>query len=189
MSITLKLTSFAILFLLVSITVTQTIPVYASSYTHPPSLGGGIMKYTNGLTINGNVFDISKFSQQIDTQNLAIGTSSAITLKIFDNHGPTSVKTGLIYLNIQGQVTDKSQSDTWIKYTVGQGVTVHDPHHLLGKVTANFSIGPPYAYITFNITPLNPMKTSTMVVGTWDDKNGDIYSTVFNAISFSTIIQ
>lgn len=184
-----KLTSFAILFLLVSITITQTIPVYASAYTHPPSFGGGISKYTNGLTINGNVFDISKFSQQIDSQNLAIGKSSSITLKVFDNHGPTSVRTGLVYLNIQGDVTDASQSDTWIKYTVGSGVTVHDPHHLLGKVTANVSIGPPYAYITFNITPLNPMKASTMVVGAWDDKNGAIYATVFNAISFSTIIQ
>ena len=186
----MKLTSFAILFLLVSITMMQNIPAYAlSAYTHPPSLGGGIMKYDNGLTINGNVFDISKFSQKIDTQNLAIGTASSITLKIFDNHGPASIKTGLVYLNIQGQVTDASQSDTWVKYVVGQGVVIHDPHHLLGKVTANFSIGPPFAYITFHITPLNPMKASTMVVSAWDDKNGAIYSTVFDAISFSKIIQ
>jgi hypothetical protein len=33
------------------------------------------------------------------------------------------------------------------------------------------------------------MKTSTMVVAAWDDKNGAIYSTVINAISFSYIIQ
>jgi hypothetical protein len=181
--------SFALLFLLVSITVTQTIPVFASSYGHPPSLGGDRFHFSDGLTINGKVFDISKFSQNIETQNLAIGSQSSITLKIFDNHGPNSITTGLVYLNMQGPVTDASLSDTWIKYTVGKGVTVHDPHHLLGKITVSFSKSQPFAYIKFNLTPVNPMKTSTMVVGAWDDKNGAVYSTVSDAISFSTIVQ
>jgi len=185
-----KLTSFAILFLLVSITVTQTIPVFAlASYGHPPSLGAGRFPFSDGLTINSKVFDISKFSQKIDTQNLAIGSSSSITLKVFDNRGPTSITTGIVYLNIQGQVTDTSQSDTWIKYAVGKGVTVHDPHHLLGKVTASYSVGPPFGYIKFNITPASPMKISTMVVSAWDDKNGAVYSTMFEAISFSKIVR
>jgi hypothetical protein len=185
----IKLTSFAILFLLVSVTITQTIPVFASSYGHPPSLGAGRFPFSDGLTINGNVFDISKFTQKIDTQNLAIGSSSSITLKIFDNRGPTSIKTGLVYLNIHGPVTLASQSDTWIKYDVKQGITVHDPHHLMGKVTASYSTSQPFGYMTFKITPIDKMDKSTIVVGVWDDKNGGIYSTVVDAISFSKIIQ
>jgi len=184
----LKLTSFTILFLLAYVIITQTIPVFASSptpYTHPPSFGGDRFQFSDGLAINGKVFDISKFSQKIDTQNLVIGKSSTITLKIFDNHGPTTITTGIVFLNIKGHVTDTSQSDTWIKYTIGEGVTVHDPHHLLGKVTASYSIGPPFGYMKFSITPVNPMKISTMIVSAWDDKNGAVNSTIFDAIKFS----
>ena len=157
-----KLTSFAILFLLVSITVTQTIPVFASSYGHPPSLGAGRFPFSDGLTINGRIFDISKFSQTIDAQNLPIGSSSSIVLKIFDNRGPTTIKTGLVYLNIHGPVTLAAQSDTWIKYDVKQGITVHDPHHLMGKVTASYSTVGQFGYMKFNITPKDTMDKSTI---------------------------
>ncbi len=179
---TVRLASAASMFVLMSIVLVQIVPAYAT-YADKPSLGGGRFQFSDGLTINGAVFDISKFSQTIETQNLAIGQSSKITLKVFDNHGPQSITTALLYLNVQG--TSKFTSDTWIQYDVSKGISVHDPNHLLGKVTVSYSMKKPFGYVTFDITPKNKMNPSTIIVSAWDDKKGSVYTGVFNALSFS----
>lgn len=178
------LASFTVVLLLVASVGSQNLSAYAAS-TNPPSLGGGRYQFTDGLKINGHVFDISKFSQKISTQNLSIGKPSVITLKIFDNHGPTTIKTALVYLNIRGPGSSVSTSDTWIVCDMTSGVSIHDPHHLLGKVNANLSVNGKFAYATFDITPKSKMDTSDMVLGAWDEDKSSIYSTVFSAITFS----
>lgn len=183
----MKLASFVAISLLVSTIVGQNMSAYAT-YSNPPSFGGGkLFKYADGLVINGNTIDISKFSQKMTTsQILAIGKSSTITLKIFDNAGPTTIKSVSLYMNMQGTNVATSGADTFIQYPMkNNAVNLNDPHKLLGTVTAEYKIVGSVVYVTFHITPIAKMNTSNLIVSAMDDHRSNTNSLVINAIKFS----
>jgi hypothetical protein len=179
----LKLTAIATVALLASILVGQNQAAYAA-WGNPPSFGGRPFIYHDGLTINGKTFDIGGYAQTIPTQNLSIGQSSQITLKIFDNSGPTTIKGAALFINIRGNNSTISRSDTWIQYDQ-RGVYVHDPHNFIGKVTGSFSITYPFKYMTFNITPKSKLNTSSMGILAWDERYSVSRTMVVDALSFS----
>src|SRR5579885_3236628 len=142
----MKLASLIAIILLSSAIAGQNMSAYAA-YSNPPSFGSGkLLKYADGLTINGNTIDISKFSQKIPVpQILPIGKSSTITLKIFDNEGPATIKSVSLYMNMQG--TDLSNiGDTSISYPMNHHLYLVDPHNLLGGVTADYKIEKQFVY-------------------------------------------
>jgi hypothetical protein len=180
----ISLASFTIVLLLVASIGGQNLSAHATFF-NPPTFGGGVLKYTDGLTINGKTFDISAFSQKMITpQILPLGMPSTITLKIFDNAGPTSVKWAGIYMNMQG--TDMSNSgDTSISYPLNQDLYISDPHNLLGKVTAEYKIEQPFIYVTFHITPTAKMDVSNLIVSSIDDHRAVTNSMIIDGIQFS----
>jgi hypothetical protein len=182
----MKLASFVAISLLVSVIAGQNMSAYAA-YSNPPSFGGGkLFKYADGLAINGNTTDISKFSQKMATpQILAIGKSSTITLKIFDNAGPSTIKSVSLYMNMQGTNLATS-GDTFIQYPMkNNAVDLNDPHKLLGTVTAEYKIVGPVVYVTFHLTPIAKMNTSDLIVSAMDDHRSNTNSLIINAINFS----
>lgn len=156
---------------------------YASSYT--PSFGGAISYYSDGLTINGNTFDISGYSQKIQTQNLTIGVPSNVTLKIFDNAGSYAIRSASLFLNIRGPSASVQNSDTLIQYDLSGNTAVEDPHHFIAKAKGSASLVGKFAYVTFNITPASKMKTSDMIVSAVDDRLSTGYSLVVDAVAFT----
>ena len=90
---------FLFLFLLFGLlVVTTTNDVFAdhgsgggcSGDCTPPTLGqdnGGRVYVTNGLTINGNGFDVSNFQQNLPAQKLSVNEPTTITLRIYENTG------------------------------------------------------------------------------------------------------
>ena len=176
--------SFTAVLLLVTSIGGQSLSAYAVS-SNAPSFGGGIMNYADGLTINGHVIDISKFSQQMPTpQTLTLGKQSTITLKIFDNQGPTMIKWAGLYMNMQG--TDLSnRGDVSISYPMNHNIYLSDPHKLLGNVTAEYKIVQPFVYVTFHITPIGKMKSSNLIVSAMDERRAVTNSLIINAIQFS----
>lgn len=183
----MALASFTVVLLLVTAIGGQNLSAYAA-FSNPPSFGGGkVVKYTDGLVINGNTFDISKFSQKMTTpQILTLGKSSTITLKIFDNDGPSTIKVVGLYMNMQGANLATSSGDTSISYPMnGNAVSLSDPHKLLGTVTAEYKIVKPYVYVTFHITPIAKMDASNLIVSAVDDHRATSNSLIINAIKFS----
>lgn len=186
-NVSLKLASFTVIFLLSLVVAGQNMSAYAA-YSNPPTFGGGkVLKYNDGLVINGNVFDISKFSQKMTTpQILTLGKSSTITLKIFDNDGPTTVKSVTLYVNVRGSHSLISSGDTSIQYPMkNHAVSLNDPHRLLGTVTADYVIAKPFVYVTFHIVPIDNMDTSNLIVSAMDDHRGITNSLIIDAIKFS----
>ncbi|HZS73790.1 MAG TPA: hypothetical protein VFA69_04725 [Candidatus Nitrosotalea sp.] len=183
----MKLASLVVIVLLSSAIVGQNMSAYAT-YSNPPSFGGGkLFKYADGLAINGNTTDISKFSQKMPTpQILTIGKSSTITLKIFDNAGPTTIKSVSLYMNMRGTSLTTISGDTFIQYPMkNNAVNLSDPHKLLGTVTAEYKIVGPVVYVTFHITPIAKMDTSDLIVSAMDDHRSNTNSLIINAIKFS----
>ena len=182
-----KAAFFAVILLLVSVIAGQNLSAYAY-VSNPPSFGGGkVVHYTDGLEINGNTFDISQFSQKISKpQILTVGKSSTITLKIFDNAGPASVKWAALYMNIWGPNLVVSGSDTFIQYNLNKNLVILNDHQkLLGTVTAESKISGQYVYVTFHITPISKMATSNLIVTAVDDRRATTNSLIIDAIKFS----
>lgn len=183
----IKLASLVAIVLLSSAIAGQNMSAYAV-YSNPPSFGGGkLLKYADGLAINGNTTDISKSSQKMSTpQVLAVGKSSTITLKIFDNAGPTTIKSVSLDMNMRGTSLSTSSGDTFIQYPMkNNAVNLSDPHKLLGTVTAEYKIVGSVIYVTFHITPIAKMNTSNLIVSAMDDHRSNTNSLIIDAIKFS----
>lgn len=181
------LASFTVVFLLVTSIGGQNLSAYATN-SSPPSFGGGkLLKYADGLVINGNTFDISKYSQTMKMpQILTLGKSSTITLKIFDNDGPTTIRSVTLNMNMRGTHSLIMSGDTSVQFTIkNHNVSLYDPHNLLGTVTADYTIVKPFVYVTFHITPIDTMDTSNLIVSAMDDHRSATNSLIIDAIKFS----
>lgn len=179
------LTSFTVVLLLATSVVGPNLSAYA--YSNAPSFGGGsFLKYTDGLRVNGQAIDASKYSQKLNAPFvLPVGQSSTITLKIFDNRGPSSIALAALYGNMRGTNLSTSTGDTSIVYSIEkQQITVTDPHKLFGTVTAEYKIERPFIYVTFHVTPIAKLDTSNFSVATMDDQRSFTSSLLINAIKF-----
>ena len=180
------LTSLIVVLLLESSIGGQSLSAYAARNNPPSFSGGTFLKYHDGLKVNGQVIDISRYIQKLDTPFvLPVGKSSTITLKIFDNDGPTTVKAAAIYGNSRGTLST-STGDTSIVYAIDKKqVTVTDPHKLFGTVTAEYKIIRPFIYVTFHVTPVAKLDTSNFSVAAMDDQRSFANSLLLDAIKFS----
>ena len=177
------------------ITVGSSSSVYAinghgSSYG--PSFGGYTgtastvtgtqVLFKDGLTINNKVFDISKPGTTIETQTVYAALTNTITLKIYDNAGSNFIKGGAIFFNLHGSQPKMSDSDTWIQFDKFGGLTITDPHKILGTVTGKVSLNGKFMYVTFTIIPRLPMDTSDIMMTAWDNNLSRSTTSVIDAI-------
>lgn len=177
--------------LIVSSSSAYAINGHGSSYG--PSFGGaaGVVSTTtgtqvlfnDGLTINKNVFDISQYSTTIKTQTLHASLPNMITLKIYDNAGSYYIKGGAIFFNVYGTEPKVTSSDTWIQFDKLGGITLTDPHKILGTVTDKISYNGKYMYVTFTITPRSSMSTSDLILTAWDNNLSRTTVIVINAVN------
>jgi hypothetical protein len=173
--------------------------VYALSDAiyYPPSFGGASsagsalsgtpLTYNNGLTINGNTYDISKNIQTIPTVTLYVGSPATITVKLSDSSGTYEIQGLAMFLNVRGYDPKTESSDTWVQYSTTTGVTVHDPHGLLGTATASVKYDKNFMYVTFHLLPHNPMNTSWMIFTAWDKHLASNTAKIDNAVNFAYI--
>jgi len=180
------LASLVIVLLLASSIGAESLSAYASRNSPPSFSGGTYLKYTDGLKINGQAIDVSKYSQKLDTPFvLPLGQSSTITLKIFDNDGPTTVKAAALYGNMKSEHLSTSTGDTSIVYFLDKHqLTVTDPHKVFGKVTAEYKIVHPFVYVTFHVTPVAKLDTTNFSIAAMDDRRSFSSSLLINAIKF-----
>lgn len=161
-------------------------PSFGSTYAGS-ALGSTPLSYNDGLTINGNTYDISKNIQTIPTTTLYVGVPATITLKLWEYGGTYQIQGAAMFLNVRGYNPSAGTSDTWVQYSKITGVTVHDPHGLLGTTTADVKYDQKFMYVTFHIMPNKPMSTSWMIFTAWDKQLSVGTAKVNNAVNFSYV--
>ncbi|MDE1830234.1 MAG: hypothetical protein KGI25_07925 [Thaumarchaeota archaeon] len=162
-------------------------PSFGSSTYAGSALGSTPMSYNDGLTINGDTYDISKYIQEIPTKTLYVGSPASITAKLWEYGGTYRIQGLALFLNVKGNNPSATSSDTWVQYSKVSGVTVHDPHNILGNVTADVKYYQRFMYVTFHMTPNNPMSTSGLILTAWDNQLSIGTAKVLNAVNVSYI--
>jgi hypothetical protein len=184
----LKISSAAVFLVLLSSFVGANSNAYAVSghgVSHGPAFGFNyVYAYHDGLTIDGKVFDISKFSQVIPTQTFYVDVPSTITLKVFHTDGVQYIKHVALYITKSSNPTIYSNGE-WVAFDKGVGVTTHDPNNLFKTVSVSTSSQGHFLYVKFKITPQAPMDTSNVVAKSWDSRAAAVQSTVINALQFT----
>lgn len=147
-------------------------------------------QYNDGLKINSNTYDVSKPSVTWSTpQTLYIGAQNKITVKIYENGGPYYIMGGAILLNAKGTEPAASASDTWIQWDKFGGVSVRDPHNMLGNVQVTTKDDQHFKWVTFTFTPKSPMSTSDLILEAWDLNLSVGTAIVINALNISYVPQ
>ena len=181
----LKISSAAIFLIMITSyvgTSSNAYAVWGHGISHGPSLGHVYdYTYTDGLTINGHTFDISKFSETIPTRTLYVNVPTTITLKVFHTDGAQYIEHVGVYISNIGDPSVYSNGE-WVAYDKGVGVTANDPNNLFKTVTGSVSLQGHFMYITFKITPQATMDTSNVIVKAWDYRNAAVQSTVIDAL-------
>lgn len=161
-------------------------PSFGSTYAGS-ALGGTPLSYSDGLTINGNTFNIGKNIQQIPTQTLYVGSPVSITVKMWEYGGTYQIQGVAMFLNVRGANPNPGTSNTWIQYSKTDGVTVNDPKSFLGTTTVKATKVNKYWDVTFTVTPQKPMPTSWMIFTAWDNQLSSTTAKVSNAVQFSYV--
>jgi len=191
-----KASSALTLFVLMASVVAASAPAFAlnghgTTYGRGPQFGGGVgdssaggnyVSYNNGLSINGAVFDISKYTTTIKTQTLYVGIPSDITVKIYNHDGAQFVQHGILFLNLKGTDPQSYQTNTYIEWDKQSGSSKSDPNGLLKSGTVTTKSNGNFMYLTFHINPAKTLDTSHIIVRTWDLNHSNGQVIVLNAI-------
>ncbi len=151
------------------------------------ALGSSAMSYHDGLTINGDVYDISNYVQHAPTKTIYVGSPTTITVKLWEYGGTYQIQGLAMFLNVKGYNPSPANSDTWVQYSKMSGVTVHDPHGIMGQVTADVKYDQKFMYVTFHMTPNKPMDTSWIILSAWDKQLSIGTAKVSDAINISYV--
>jgi hypothetical protein len=165
--------------------------------SYGPEFGGGkLVKYSDGLQINGKTIDISKFSQKITTQKLFIDSASDINLKIYHHDGSQNIQHVIVFMNLKGNDPKSYQSNTRIEFDKTNGVSVADPNGIFKSVTAKATYDTNFMYVNFKIVAQKPMDTTHLIIRSWDKNLSSSQVVVLNALkigylptSFSSMAQ
>jgi hypothetical protein len=152
---------------------------HGSSYG--PTFGGGLVKY-DGLIINGHTYNISKYAQSIQTETLHLKSPSTITLKLWENGGVYQIQHIALFTNVKSTNPSATNSDTWAQYDKKTGVTIHDPHKILGDVKVDAKYDGGLMYVTFHLNATSHMDTSALIAKAWDSRLAMATTTIINAI-------
>ncbi|HET7337466.1 MAG TPA: hypothetical protein VFJ23_06195 [Candidatus Nitrosotalea sp.] len=199
-STTVKALIATSLFALVATILVSSTPAYAINghgVSYGPEFGGGnLVKYSDGLKINGKSIDISKYSQSIPTQKIYVNNPSDITLKIYHHDGSQNIQHVIVFMNLKGNDPQSYQSNTRIEFDKTSGVSVADPNGVFKSVTAKVTYDTNYMYLSFKIVAKKPMDTTHLIIRAWDRNLSSSQVVVLNAVkigympaSFSSMAQ
>jgi len=136
-----------------------------------PSLGGVEgQTFSDGLKINGHVFDVSKFHDVVPQQALALDKPSTISIKQGLTRGSPFWQHAMIFMNFGGKDTITGNADTWISVDRTDGLQVHDPNGFVTKVSVKNDFIAYGMTTTFTFTPVKQMSDSNMIIRVWDNQ-------------------
>ena len=183
-----------------TITTPPTTPVTQITYSFPsgsgsnspseskPSLGGVTLQtFSDGLRINGHVFDVSKFYNPVPQQVLPLDKPVTITIKQTMTRGSQTWQHVMLFMNFGGKYTTTGNADTWMILDKTNGVQVHDPNGFITNVGAHNDFTAYGMNTTFAFTPVKQMSDSNMIIRVWDNRLSQTDANVMGALVFGTV--
>jgi hypothetical protein len=153
-----------------------------------PSLGGTILQtFSDGLKINGHVFDVSKFHNPVPQQIMPLNQSVTITVKQTMTRGAQTWQHVMLFMNFGGKDTISGNADTWMIIDKKDGVQVHDPHNFVTNVGIHNVLTAYEVDTTFTFTPVKQMSDSNMIIRVWDNRLMQTDAYVMGAIVFGNV--
>jgi len=150
-----------------------------------PSLGGvAFHTFSDGLRINGHVFDVSKFHNPVPQQVLSLDTPVTITIKQSMTRGASTWQHVMLFMNFGGKDTTTGNADTWMSIDKRDGVQVHDPNGFVTNVGVHNDFNAYDMNTTFTFTPVKQMTDSNMIIRVWDNRLSQTDANVDGAIVF-----
>ena len=148
----------------------------------PPTIGtdnAGRQIVAGGFAINGNAFDVKHFKQDIPTQLIKVNEPVTVTLTVFENTVPQSLKHVGLMLGLESKFVAGVTVPThlveihWERDPGGEPtVQTDDPGGLVKDVSVTEVIEERNNVVTFEFTPTQAFDTGTVLVQTWDtDRN------------------
>jgi hypothetical protein len=153
-----------------------------------PSLGGVLLHtFSDGLRINGHVFDVSKFNNPVPQQVLPLDMPVSITIKQSMTRGSSTWQHAMLFMNFNGKDTTTGNADTWISIDKHDGVQVHDPNGFVTNVAIHNAFAAYDMNTTFIFTPVKQMSDSNMIIRVWDDRLSQTDAHVNGALVFGDV--
>jgi hypothetical protein len=165
----------------------------------PPTLGQdnyGQVFVTNGLVINDNPFDVAHFQQEMTPQILQTDKPATISLKIFENTGPSYLTHVFLMLGqeektISGvKVPSHPVEIVWERpLNEKPSVTVNDPDNFVSDVSVDANLAADafgnedmLTEIVFKFTPSKKFDTDIVLVEMWDFENNSWTNYFHNSV-------
>ena len=141
-----------------------------------PSFTTGFSSNEYPLTINGTGIKFNNYQfAPVATQLIQTGKPFLMSLLLYGDYGASSIQHVTFFTNLYGSKREVQDSDTAIVWDRSTGVSLIDPYHFFGNVTANPTATSDGKFeLDLTITFANPMHASDILIRTW---GSDLYST------------
>ncbi len=150
-----------------------------------PSLGGtDTHHFTDGLTINGKIFDIGHYNTNIKQQQFKVGQPVSITIKSEPIYGSTTWQHVATYFDFNGKDLLVSNADTALVLDKTDGFQSIDPNGFISNANAVTKTTPDTVYTTFTFTVQKQMDDTDMIIRVWDDSRYTLDAKVLGAMVF-----
>ena len=150
-----------------------------------PSFGGvGNMVFPDGLTVDGKVYDLSKFAQEIPRTIADVGQPITIKIKEQLAHGPSDWRYVAVYMNFEGNDPETYNAHLVMSIDKNDGQKLVDPNGYIKNFIVTTEPDSTSVYTTFSFTAAKAMADSSMIVSAWDSHGRTNNVHVGGAIQF-----
>lgn len=141
-----------------------------------PTLGtldDGKVIVEKGLTINGQVFDITGFTQTIPSQNLVVGQQNTVKLIVYENSGAKFLRYASFALADYKGERDQTQKAKIVfmqDFAGTQKLDILDFDKVFANVKYNATTTDSFTtVIEFTFDIVKPVSKSSIIIEAWDD--------------------
>jgi len=154
------------------------------STSHPVFAGGAEFASNNlyPLYIDGKGIELPQYSNMVPTTVLHTGSPVTIRVEAYDNEGLQSIQHVGLFMNLPGNDTNLSDSDTQIVWEKGQPLELIDPHHLFSNADVVSIPKNNILELDYNVTFAKPMPISSIVIRMWNQYRSSTDVQVLDAI-------
>ena len=144
---------------------------------YPPSFTTGFAQNEYPLTINSNNYNLPNYTNTGPTSVITLGAPFKISVMLYGDNGPLSVKHVSLVTNIRGNYASITNADTALIWDASAPLQVVDPHHFFGSITANATVVGNKLQVTFYGTFVGQMPVSDIGIRAWgyDAYSHDVY--------------
>jgi len=137
----------------------------------PPSFNARVFdEDDHNLNINGNLFKLPNFENQISTQTFDVGEKITMKFIAFEQRGVESLVHFEFLTNLTEKIRGYTSSDTYLIYDKDSEIQVTDPNGLFSDVSFSISDDGNLVFITVELTFAKPMDSSDVIIRMWDEK-------------------